>query len=200
MVNYILTVADTIATMRSLPIEGEAVTREPADSDEQGRYVLAATYTDRGASGMPRLTGRDVLELRHARIQAEHFDLGAGAQHFAMPADTLKDLPAADVVVGPDSSHMLLRDIDLTGIRSFSARIVSRMDLTTGGSIDIRLDAPDGERVGSFVVPASAEGDTMYEAGLRDELHGEHDLYLVFVGAGEETKPVCVIDWIFMQR
>ncbi len=200
MINYILASADTTATARSLPVEGEAATRGPAHSDEQGRYVLAAAYTDRGASGMPRLTGRDVLELRHARIQAEHFDLGAGAQYFAMPADTLQDLPAMDVVVGPDSSHMRLRDIDLTGIRSITAGIVSRTDMTTGGSIDIRLDAPDGESVGSFVVPASAEGYNTFEANLSDALHGRHDLHLVFDGAGEEARPVCAIDWIFVQQ
>ena len=76
MAGFILGLESVAVQEATLPLQGTYVTDRHDVEEEEGRYFLAASYTDHGASGMPALTGRSVLTLRHARLQAEDYRRG----------------------------------------------------------------------------------------------------------------------------
>ena len=106
-----------------------------------------------------------------------------------------------DILIGSDGSYFVFRNIDLTGIRSFTAQIGTMAEMTTGGRLDIRAGGVDGEVLGTFEVPQGGSGLQTYEAAL-DAASGMTDLYFVFVAPepGEGSSPVSFIDWIVAQQ
>ena len=203
MVDYILTLAGDAETAPGMPLRGTYATAEHVGSGEEGRYIIAATYTDRGADGIGPLTGRDVVTLRHPRLQAETFDEADKAQTFPAPEDTPGLDGPADVVLGTNDAYFTFRNIDLTGVRALSAQIGTMPETTTGGRIEVRLGSPSGRTIGSFVVAQTPEsaGFKIYEAAL-EPTAAVVDLVFVFVQAEhpEAEAPVCAVDWIYFSN
>jgi arabinoxylan arabinofuranohydrolase len=75
-------------------------------------------------------------------------------------------------------------DFGETGATAFTASV--KAEKGTTGAIQIRLDAPDGEAVGTLVFGDEADGKNYYEvtADLTQTVTGEHDLVFVFLGEG----------------
>ncbi len=197
MADFILGLDDVAAQEAGLPLRGAYVTdRHRADEDE-GRYFLTASYTDRGAPGAPRLTGRSVVSLRHPKLQAEDFDEGEEVMAFPIPEEMFGEDVTGDVLTGGDGAYFVFRDIDLTGVRSFIARIGTLTEMTTGGRLEVRAGAADGEDLGSFDVPIPNETSLQtYEIALGG-VSGRTDLYFAF--AADEpggSSPVLFVDWI----
>ena len=201
MAGFILGLDSVAVRGATLPLQGTYVTDQHDADEEEGRYFLAASYTDQGASGMPRLTGRSVVTLRHAKLQAEDFDEGEEVMAVPIPEDALGEDATGDILIGSDGSYFVFRNIDLTGIRSFTAQIGTMAEMTTGGRLDIRAGGVDGEVLGAFEVPQGGSGLQTYEAAL-DAASSMTDLYFVFVAPepGEGSGPVCFIDWIVAQQ
>ena len=201
MAGFILGLDSVAVRGATLPLQGTYVTDQHDADEEEGRYFLAASYTDQGASGMPRLTGRSVVTLRHAKLQAEDFDEGEEVMAVPIPENALGEDATGDILIGSDGSYFVFRNIDLTGIRSFTAQIGTMAEMTTGGRLDIRAGGVDGEVLGAFEVPQGGSGLQTYEAAL-DAASGMTDLYFVFVAPepGEGSSPVCFIDWIVAQQ
>lgn len=201
MADFILGLDDEAAQEAGLPLRGAYVTdRHQADEDE-GRYFMMASYTDRGAENAPRLTGRSMASLRHPRLQAERFDEAEEAQAFPAPEPLYEEGAADEVVFGRDGGYLVFRDIDLAGVRSLAARIGAVAGTTTGGRLEIRAGAADGEMLASFDAPSASENSlATYEATL-DGTGGRTDLYFVF--AADEpgpSSPVLFVDWIMAQQ
>ena len=201
MAGFILGLDSVAVRGATLPLQGTYVTDKHDAHEEEGRYFLAASYTDHGALGMPRLTGRSVVTLRHAKLQAEDFDEGEEVMTVPIPEEASGEDATGDILIGSDGSHFVFRNIDLTGIRSFTAQIGTMAEMTTGGRLDIRAGGVDGEVLGAFEVPQGGSGLQTYEAVL-DAASGMTDLYFVFVAPepGEGSSPVCFIDWIVVQQ
>ena len=201
MAGFILGLDSVAVRGASLPLQGTYVTDKHDADEEEGRYFLAASYTDQGALGMPRLTGRSVVTLRHAKLQAEDFDESEEVMVFPIPEEAFGEDATGDVLVGTDGAYFVFRDIDLTGIRSFTAQIGTMAEMTTGGRLDIRAGSADGEILGTFEVTQSGSSLQTYEATL-DAASGMADLYFVFAAEepGEGGRPVCFIDWIVAQQ
>ena len=200
MAEFILGLGDDAARAAGLPLQGAYVTdRHEADEDE-GRYFLTASYTDRGAADMPRLTGRSVVVLRHPTLQAERFDEGDRTEAVPAPEPVYGEDATGDVVFGDDGGYFVFRDIDLTDVRSLAARIGTAAETTTGGRLEVRTGAVDGEVLGTFATTIPHENSLeTYEIAL-DGAGGKTDLYFVF--AADEpggASPVLFVDWIRAQ-
>ncbi len=200
MADFILGLDDDAAREAGLPLQGAYATdRHEADEDE-GRYFLTAAYTDRGAAGMPRLTGRRVVTLRHAKLQAEDYDEGEEVEASPAPEPLYGEDATDEVVFGNDGGYLVFRDIDLTGVRSLTAQIGTLAGVTAGGRLDLRAGGVDGEMLGAFEAPQSESGMQAYEVTL-DAVSGMTDLYFVF--AADEpggSSPVLFVDWIMAQQ
>lgn len=201
MADFILGLGGVAEREAVLPLQGTYITDRHDADEEEGRYFMAASYTDHGASGMPRLTGRSVVTLRHPKLQAEDFDEGEEVMVFPIPEEAFGEDATGDVLVGGDGTYFVFRDIDLTGIRSFTARIGTMAEFMTGGRLDLRAGGVDGEILGTFEAPQNETSLQTYEAVL-GAASGVTDLYFVFSAdePGGAASPVCFIDWIVVER
>ncbi|MBN2803033.1 MAG: carbohydrate-binding protein, partial [Deltaproteobacteria bacterium] len=93
-------------------------------------------------------------------------------------ADTIPLLKEGELVVGYfyAGSWLAFPDIDLTGYTTVTASVASAQ---TGGSFEIRLDAPDGELVATIEVPNTGSWET-FESAEADlsSVTGIHTVYL----------------------
>ena len=86
-------------------------------------------------------------------------------------------------------------DFGLNGAASFTANIASE----AGGSIELRLDSPEGEVVGTLTVPAG-DGSWQELSCEVEGLTGTHNIFFVFTG-DEGAKNLMSIDyWQFTEK
>jgi cytochrome c len=165
MVEYILSLGKGTEEEKKLPLKGTAI----PGKEEDGAYILTATYFDKGANGVPSLSRSASVALRGPFLRADQ------AQEL-----NIARVVRADNQVGlenvKNNAHAVYKKLDLTGVKS--ATLMSMMTPEqAGGEIEIRLDQPDGERIGIVKVtkPGISKLDTSLEA-----VTGYHDLYVVF--------------------
>ncbi|MEM7657944.1 MAG: PQQ-dependent sugar dehydrogenase, partial [Bacteroidota bacterium] len=186
MARYILALAQD-QEQGNLGLTGE-VTPDPAEA-ETGAYLLAATYTDRGANGIPALTSRKRLLLRHPRVQAEDFDLVKGLQK-----GTAGKNREIQVMRGRGSGAYLgLSKVDMSNLGGLNVRISPQQ----GGTLSIRLDAADGPEIAKLPIP-QGKGSPSWRT-LRtnwDATTGIHDLYLVWEPVATDRAAIGQIDWV----
>jgi len=203
MARYILSLGGDVTSVASAPLQGTYTPAERSDADDEGKYILTATYTDQGAAGIEPLTGRDIVFMRHPRVQAERFDTGENAMRFTVPEDVPGFDKPTDVVVGSDNGHIVFKGTDLTDVRALTARVALVPERTTGGRVEVRLGGPEGRPIGTFALPQTPEtvGVKPYEISI-EATQGVHDLAFVFVreGPGEGSVPVCAVDWIYFSN
>jgi len=179
MARYILSLAESQRD-RNLPSRGQV--RPARQAQPGGAYLLAATYTDGGAAGLPPATRRVLLPLRYPRIEAESFQAGAYAWmgKYGPNRET-------GVVQGLQGGAWIdLGEIDWSYLGGMRLRYLPR----AGGALELRLDAPDGPLLGSVRLPAGS-GDTFVEQTIRwRPIEGMHRLFLVCPGPGEAGRAI----------
>ncbi|MEZ4699026.1 MAG: PQQ-dependent sugar dehydrogenase [Rhodothermales bacterium] len=163
--------------------------------DQPGSYFIRAAYTDRGANGVPALTARDAHLLRYPLIAPETADFYN---------DGVTYTPSRDpgFIIAEDGAYAVYRGIDLTGVGAIEVHALTRFYTWShfqGGTVEVRLDAPDGPLAGPpaekpVVDPEQGLGGGDQGAPSRpvffiaeppatvalDRVSGIHDLYLVF--------------------
>ena len=90
-----------------------------------------------------------------------------------------------------DGEHLKLSGVDFgKGAKSISYCLASEK----GGSIEIRIDAPDGRLLGTLKVPATGGEEAFRTVTAKlEKAAGVHDLYFVFRGQG--GKNLFTLDW-----
>ncbi len=152
MVDYILSLKNTGAERRQLPLAGTFVTDVPERENGKGSYLLRAAYTDRGTDQLKPLTGEKIIALRNPSLNVEKSDESRGTQLLTTPGRSFN--------IVEDGGFVAYNDLDLTGI----GEIVIYADASTrsgaaGGRIDVRLDGPDGQLVGTTEPVSSPDID-----------------------------------------
>ncbi|MEO8563089.1 MAG: PQQ-dependent sugar dehydrogenase [bacterium] len=203
LAQYALSLTDTNATPRRIPLEGSVKTparpgARPGQT-EKGSYVLRATYTDAGANGVAPITSSDAVLLRYPLLAPESAEIKSpGIVYNVSNRDP-------GFVVNSSGSYMGFRGIDLTGIASIEIGALTRFYTWShfkGGTAEVRLDSPTGHLVGApatitpphAVTPSGqfARGDgpsapVVLGANLEKPVSvvvsgvtGVHDVYIVF--------------------
>ncbi|MFD3000160.1 ThuA domain-containing protein [Pontibacter toksunensis] len=193
MVRYILSLAD--GDQGSLPLAGAYKLNDHAGGGESGTYVVSASYTDKGHQVTGPLTGREIVLLRHPKVQAEDFDsfrnVGRQQPHGDGPS-LVSDIK--------DNSYISFRNIDLTGIKAVTFNLAAGTD---GGTIEIREGAPDGKLVGTATVPPSADrsgwGTARTVTAPVKDPGGVNELFFVFRNKAVKDKPLMSLDWILFE-
>ena len=177
MVKYILSLADDKKASQS--VKGEYLTK---DNGKAGTYMFSASYTDKGANKMTSQTGSKTFTLRSAKIKANTFDTQKETMKYKV--DGLGEV----VIALGDKSYVSYNDLDLTDVGAFTVMAVASDDRTAGGKVEIRLDSPTGQLLGT--------GDVMAKAPPKpikipiNASTGFHNLYLVFTNADNKGKPL----------
>jgi glucose/arabinose dehydrogenase/type 1 glutamine amidotransferase len=148
-------------------------------------YVLDASYTD---TGRPRLTDRDRVTLQPRRKEAEHYDRASGVRIVAN-----SDGPGAGLVGGVSHGDWLsVTPVNLKHVATIRFRVASSAN---GGTLELRLGAPDGPLLGSVAVPVTGGGQTWTEVSTPVVDPGStHELFLVAKNP-DATGDLFNVDW-----
>nr|WP_295924088.1 ThuA domain-containing protein [uncultured Dyadobacter sp.] len=165
MVRYIFSLTDRKKGSKALPIQGQASLTEHPAGDQKGQYTIVASYADKGGNVVGPLTGIDVVKLRSANVKPAFADAYTG---FARFRDNLSQ--------GGHKSFILLKNIDLTGIRQFVYEYASAGQQ---GTIQVRMDSQAGPVISTVAFGPTGSWDTLQKVTgtLQKAISGRHDIY-----------------------
>ncbi|MCA0398430.1 MAG: ThuA domain-containing protein [Bacteroidetes bacterium] len=160
MIGWIRSLANKGAVKKSMLPEG-AVMPSAEEAAKGTQLVISAIYTDKGAVNVKPLTADAVVSLASPRLVID----------WELPADGSRELGM----------------LDLTGIKSISTAFNGKAALLSGYTIEVRLDSPKGDLIGSAKVN---EGSRAPEIKL-SPVEGAHKVFLVSKALpGEKGKVV----------
>ena len=185
IVEFIMTTGEKKATVKSEPVKGSLEIKAAAEQKEKGTYVLRAAYRDKGTASMTPLVGEELILLRHPSLDPELAEMTRGFNRMITPRKTLN--------MDGNGSYLGYRNIDLTGIASFTVNALGNMrGANAGGTIEIRMDSPEGTLLGkSEVINSTQRGPVTAKITIPDT-KGQHDLYFVFVNPQAKTNQTLV--------
>ncbi|MEB2784403.1 ThuA domain-containing protein [Algoriphagus persicinus] len=141
LVAYILSL-DQVTTP-SLPATGSIDPTVGKPATPTGVLMLNASYTDQGGVNVKPLTGSTTLLLKSNTIDmGTTGDYANGYNSMSYDGNNL-------VMVPKNEASFAINGIDLTGITSVTATIVTLGNLGDEYVFELRLDSPTGELVGS---------------------------------------------------
>jgi cytochrome c len=187
IVNYILSLANP-STATTLPAEGKVALNKHKKDDKRGVYNLLATYTDKGANGVGPLTGSELITLRNARVSTVFADAHEG---FPRWGNSLSQ--------GGHKSYILLKNIDMTGIKGFSYEYAADKK---NGYIEVRLDSYAGPIVSKtdFVATGSRGDNGTVRGTLEKPLEGRHDMYFFVMKPEKPNDNLAVLKTIQFEK
>lgn len=187
MAEYILSLSEK---QKTFPVKGEVEFSSRNHAKSSGNYILRAIYTDKGGAAISNLTGSSMLVLRNSKVEAEDFTIGK-KMNIVHP-DGMNMTLVGNI---NHSSFMSLPGIDLYGIKSLQAEIVS---MHKGSVMEVRIDDPDGAVIAQSVIPVtSPDKPAMQHVNMPvKDITGSHDLYVVFKNNSGVLENVAFIDWI----
>ena len=123
-----------------------------------GVYIFRASYTDRGANGLPGVASEETFTLRNAMINPTKYDEVVDATKMSFGGNNL-------IIPAKSGSYISLKQIDLTGIIriEFTAMAPKAQLNAEGGTIELHIDAPKGELLGQ--TPFIGDGGGGFMAG-----------------------------------
>ncbi len=180
MVKYILSLSQPKLKVKSLPAQGTYTIKQQPNDKGQGVYIFRASYTDRGANGLPGITSEGTFTLRNASINPTKYDEVVDATKMSFGGNNF-------VIPTKSGSYIGLNQIDLTGITQIQIQAMApKAQLNAeGGVIELRMDSPNGALLGKTPFIGDAGGDALSFGGKPAMLdvkptEGVHDIYLVF--------------------
>ena len=187
MVEYILSLGEP-KTVKSLPLSGTAVTGK----EEDGAYILTATYFDKGAGTIPSLSTTHSVALRSAMLDASQVT----ELNLARKVNNGGRWALDNVI---DGAYAGYKNLDLTGVTKATLNaFVLDPEQNPGGEIEIRLDKPDGKILGTVKANA-VKGPLKLTTSIGKET-GYHDLYVVFRNPKARDKSMFYFGGIRLQN
>jgi len=141
-----------------------------------------------------KLTQREAFDP-YRRVEAETMAWGYGLKTIQYNTTGPK-LPTPVVTDIDEGEYILIKGVDFgKGARSFTASAASHL---YGGSMEIRVDSPQGRIIGKITVPATKDEYQEFTCKLKN-VTGVHDLYFVFVGNSRQKGNLFNFDWWQME-
>ncbi|MFK7984319.1 MAG: ThuA domain-containing protein [Saprospiraceae bacterium] len=193
MAKYILSLSGSSASLANkLSPKGTYVLNKHKTGNTEGKYILTASYTDKGGQAIGSLTARDVVVLQAPTINAANFQDLVKGQKFRITPEMSQGMVEEefDLVIGMRGGHVLYKNIDFTGVKGLQFLVIKAGAFLSGGKLTLHLD--------DLEAPALAE--IPVKMGLLDAsagtvsanipaTKGVHDLYVKFFNDGED-KPI----------
>ncbi len=196
LAQYVLSLSSASARPLKLPLAGSYTTvehRQPHAWDttrtivEAGSYILRATYTDRGANGVPPIMSSSAVLLRHPLVAPETADsISAGITYNLSKGDP-------GFVIRRSGAHVAYRKVDLNGIGSIAVGALTRFYTWShfkGATVEVHLDSANGPLAGApvTIIPPVAKADPVVLGDnlekpvtvKLDGVSGMHDVFFVF--------------------
>jgi cytochrome c len=187
---YILSLAK-MDSKKTFPVAGIYQFQSHKKAETDGKYIFRATYNDKGANGISSFLSEKIHILRQPFFTATDFldkkKVGEGKVKIQGKE--------VQVLKGKHGGYIHFGRFDLTDIQSLTLMTNTNPKKFAGGSIELRLDAPDGQLWGTAKLPISKETGNVYDISnvKMKALKGKYDLYLVFKSSQEgDSKEVGV--------
>ena len=193
MVRYVLSLANEQQAQASQPLQGTYVANEHAGKGGEGSYIFTVSYTDQGGTGVGALAGKEMLILRHPRVQAEDFDTSAKGVGKRTPSGSdythLNNLK--------HGSFVSFKDIDLTDVSQITYRVAAQ---EFGGAIEVRVGSPTGKLISTATVTPTGGGEKWVNVTAPvTNPGGVNELFFVFTSGEAPVVPdrnLFHLDWI----
>ena len=153
-------------------------------------YVVEARYTDNGAPSAGSITGRASHVLQPKRKQAEHYTTQNGVQ-----LEPTGDILGGGQNIGyiDHNDYVSFAPMNLQNIRYIGYRVASA---GPGGSIEVRVDAPDGPLISTALVEPTGQWQVYRDVTTPiTDPGGTHELFFVFVNS-PGSSGLFNINWI----
>ena len=152
IIDYIMSLNDPQPEAQNIPLSGTYITKVPNKENGKGSYLLRAAYTDKGIPNLRTLTTEKIIALRNPIVDPEKYDDAEGIKILTTPRRSLK--------IDKNGGWLGYKGLDLTGIDEISINAeASPRTSDIGGIIELRLDSPNGQLVGSTekVIPIEVD-------------------------------------------
>lgn len=180
IVSWIQSLSGGGQTKKSLPAKGSVKSTLDKTPTENGVFILSASYTDQGGTGVRPLTGSNSVALRNSKMNFKE-------------ARNLKDYSSVNfngkrlMITPKGTGSFSLDNIDLTGISAAELTVGWQAPPQFGYTFELHLDAPDGKKIGEAVLEGTGEakanqtrGGTQLKLDLEPVTDGKlHNLYIV---------------------
>ncbi|HET9433467.1 MAG TPA: c-type cytochrome, partial [Chitinophagaceae bacterium] len=194
MVRYILDVGQPKPKVKSLPVEGTYTVKLPPADKGQGVYIFHASYSDRGANGLPPIPSEEAFTLRNAKINPAKYDVFQDATKMSFNGNNF-------VIPSKSGSYIGLKQIDLTGITVIDINAIAPKEQLNarGGIVELRIDAPNGKLLGKTEFIGDKPGGGLSFATPKPTplkvtpTEGVHDIYLVFQNPNAESGSLMIV-------
>ena len=149
----------------------------PVSADEAakpGHYKLEANYVDLGAGNIPALNASSVVYLRPRLVEAETADEIQGSQILG------SGNASGGKFIGSIShgNFLRFRQVSMARVRHVILRIASA---GAGGSIEVRLDEPDGQLLATTEIEVNGQWEQFYDRTVElPEIEGRRDVIVRF--------------------
>ncbi|MET7621595.1 ThuA domain-containing protein [Streptomyces sp. NPDC005408] len=177
---------------------GEIVT-DAGDSHGPGQnlyYGISAQYEDKGAPGVPALTGSSSLTLRTTYREAEHFTATGGAHAGAIVATRADASGGKRLAEIEDGDWISFDPVHLKGIDSVTVGVASG---GLGGDVEFRAGSPTGPLLGKVTIPNTGDwGNVVSPTTALVNPGGTVKLYAVFTNPqwSAEKPDLFALDWL----
>jgi cytochrome c len=181
MTKYILSLSGK-SSPSGLPPTGTVAFNKHKAGESEGRYILTASYTDKGSNGIQPLTNRSVITLAYPLISADKFSEAKKAMTFNIKASEYPIVDRDMTIVLPSHEAMVrYNQIDLTGIRRMKFIIGVAPNYFSGGKLEIYTGGSNPRKIGQGDLEVNITSMGMKELVINTEpMNGVHDLVLRF--------------------
>lgn len=188
MVKYIFSLTDEKKARAVLPAEGALTLKDHKADEPRGQYTFLATYTDEGANGIEPLTSTELITLRNANVQAVYADAIAGFPRWGNRLSA-----------GGHKAHVMLKNIDLTNIKSFTYGYSSQ---NKDGEIEVRLDSYAGPVISRAAYKATGAWSKVEQVmGTLDKpIYGKHDVYFIAIKRDKPNNEILQLNTILFNE
>jgi cytochrome c len=178
IVKYILSIGKESKAV--FPIAGKYNFEKHQPSDVFGKYIFKATYADKGNAGISSFLSEKTHILRQPIFMANDYEALHEASQFKIGAGTVEGVTEDLFIVnGEHDGYIHFGELDLTGITSLVLVTNTNPIYFIGGTMELRLDKPNGTVWASSKQPTSDK--TKIITPLKPTpITGKHHLYLVF--------------------
>ena len=187
IISYILSLGRTEADRKSLPATGSVNPTAGKALNDNGVFVLTASFTDRGGENIRPLSGNSTVRLRNPKMGMEHARNLNSFSTMNFGGNTLMLIPR-------NEASFSIPDIDLTDINAVQIVGGGQEASKKGYTVELRLDTPDGRKLGESVFKVSIPGQGGFMAGvglvpMEPVTDGKkHTLYFVTRPLGEDES------------
>lgn len=200
MASYIISLGQQ-ADKKKLPATGKYVFNQHKPTHKEGKYILTASYTDKGGEKIGALTNNQIKVLRNPMIPAYEADAIHEVSKFEITPEQTNGAvkEKTEIILGNAKGYAVYKNIDLTTIKSISLTVMFNSQYFTGGAVEISLGKPDGEVIATFEATTLKNGLQQLAANVK-ETSGVHDLYVRFSNEKSDGAVLGLLGLKFSQQ